>query len=172
MSDLDTRPPEQRVGAPITGGAEQLLITGRRVPLGKTTEVMRVLPDRQVRMIGAWCFLDHYGPEDLGDGPGMRVWAHPHTGLQTVSWLFTGEIDWDLIATHQRDMIQVMLSIQAGRVMPSLLLRKLGTYSRRSWLYRAFRELGRVERTLFLLRVFSSTEVRHTIRAETTKIEA
>jgi redox-sensitive bicupin YhaK (pirin superfamily) len=93
VSDLDTRPREQRVGAPETGGAEQLLITGRGVPLGKTTEVMRVLPDRQVRMIGAWCFLDHYGPEDLGDRPGMQVWAHPHTGLQTVSWLLEGAVE-------------------------------------------------------------------------------
>ena len=93
MSDLDTRPRERQVGAPETGGAEQLLITGRRVPLGKTTEVMRALPDRQVRMIGAWCFLDHYGPEDLGDRPGMQVWAHPHTGLQTVSWLLEGAVE-------------------------------------------------------------------------------
>src|SRR5918998_4521409 len=93
MSDLDTRPREQRVGPPLTGAAEQLLITGRRVPLGKTTEVMRALPDRQVRMIGAWCFLDHYGPEDLGDRLGMQVWAHPHTGLQTVSWLLEGAIE-------------------------------------------------------------------------------
>ena len=82
-----------------------------------------------------------------------------------------GTIDWDLIATHARDMIQVVLSIQAGRVMPSMLLRKLGTYNRRSLLYRAFRELGRVERTLFLLRFISSAEVRRIIRAETTKIE-
>jgi hypothetical protein len=93
VSDLDTRPREQRVGAPRTAGAEQLLITGRRVPLGKTTEVMRALPDRQVRMIGAWCFLDHYGPEDLGDRLGMQVWAHPHTGLQTVSWLLEGAVE-------------------------------------------------------------------------------
>ena len=68
-------------------------------------------------------------------------------------------------------MIQVVLSIQAGRVMPSMLLRKLGTYNRKSLLYRAFRELGRVERTLFLLRFISSAEVRRVIRAETTKIE-
>ena len=68
-------------------------------------------------------------------------------------------------------MIQVVLSIQAGRVMPSMLLRKLSTYNRRSLLYRAFRELGRVERTLFLLRYISNTEVRRVIRAETTKIE-
>jgi len=89
-----------------------------------------------------------------------------------IDALFTGDLDWDLVATHARDMIQVVLSIQAGRVMPSMLLRKLGTHSRRSLLYRAFRELGRIERTLFLLRFFSSTEVRRVIRAETTKIEA
>lgn len=69
-------------------------------------------------------------------------------------------------------MLQVVISIQAGRVMPSMLLRRLGTASRRSRPYRAFRELGRVERTLFLLRYISSAEVRRTIRAETTKIEA
>jgi TnpA family transposase len=46
----------------------------------------------------------------------------------------------------------------------------LGTYSRRNLLYRAFRELGRVERTLLLLRFMSSVEIRRTIRAETTKI--
>ena len=86
--------------------------------------------------------------------------------------LFGDEIDWDLIATHTRDMIQVVLSIQAGRVMPSMLLRKLTAYNRKSLLYRAFRELGRVERTLFLLRFISNTEVRRVIRAETTKIEA
>ena len=109
MSDLDTRPREQRVGAPETGGAEQLLITGRRVPLGKTTEVMRVLPDRQGRMIGAWCFLDHYGPEDLGDGPGMRVWAHPHTGLQTVSWLLEG-------AVEHRDSLGSLALVRPGEL--------------------------------------------------------
>jgi TnpA family transposase len=89
-----------------------------------------------------------------------------------IDALFTGDIDWELIATHARDMIQVVLSIQAGWVMPSMLLRKLGTYNRRNLLYRAFRELGRVERTLFLLRFFSTTETRRVIRAETTKIEA
>ncbi len=44
-------------------------------------------------MIGAWCFLDHYGPEDVSGAAGMQVWAHPHTGLQTVSWLFEGEVE-------------------------------------------------------------------------------
>lgn len=43
-------------------------------------------------MIGAWCFVDHYGPEDIGGKPGMRVPPHPHSGLQTVSWLLEGEV--------------------------------------------------------------------------------
>jgi TnpA family transposase len=89
-----------------------------------------------------------------------------------INALFTGEIDWGLIATHWRDMMQVVLSIQAGGVMPSMLLRKLGTYNQKSRLYRAFRELGRIERTLFLLRYVSNSDIRRGIRAETTKIEA
>ena len=102
------------------------------------------------------------------------VFYRPNKAVRyrNIDALFGDEIDWELIATHARDMIQVALSIQAGRVMPSMLLRKLGSYSRKSLLYRAFRELGRGERTLFLLRYISSTEVRRVIRAETTKIEA
>ncbi len=53
--------------------------------------VRRTLPTRQLRTIGAWCFLDHYGPtEDAGS---MSVAAHPHVGLQTVSWLFSGQLE-------------------------------------------------------------------------------
>jgi redox-sensitive bicupin YhaK (pirin superfamily) len=55
--------------------------------------VRRTLPTRQRSLIGAWCFLDHYGPEEVGVSGGMNVPVHPHTGLQTVSWLFAGEID-------------------------------------------------------------------------------
>ena len=89
-----------------------------------------------------------------------------------IDRLFTQAVDWDLIERHWQDMMQVVLSIQAGKVLPSMLLRKLGTHNRKNNLYRAFRELGRVERTLFLLRYVSEAELRHTIRAETTKIES
>ncbi len=54
--------------------------------------VRRTLPQRTRSLIGAWCFVDHYGPDDM-TGPGMNVPPHPHTGLQTVSWLFAGEIE-------------------------------------------------------------------------------
>lgn len=55
--------------------------------------VRRTLPQRQRSLIGAWCFADHYGPENVQSRPGMDVAPHPHTGLQTVSWLFSGEIE-------------------------------------------------------------------------------
>ena len=60
----------------------------------------RTLPQRERSLIGAWCFLDHYGPDDVADTGGMRVAPHPHTGLQTVSWLFTGEIEHRDSAGH------------------------------------------------------------------------
>lgn len=43
-------------------------------------------------MVGAWCFVDRYGPQDITGQAGMRVPPHPHTGLQTVSWLLAGDI--------------------------------------------------------------------------------
>lgn len=53
-------------------------------------------------MIGAWCFADHYGPHDVRGSAGMDVPPHPHTGLQTVSWLFHGEIEHrDSAGVHQ-----------------------------------------------------------------------
>jgi TnpA family transposase len=76
-------------------------------------------------------------------------------------------VDWDIIERHWHDMIQVVLSIQAGTVLPSMLLQKLGVYSRHSSLYKAFSALGRVERTLFLLDYMSDAAMRQHIRAET-----
>ena len=111
--------------------------------------------------------------------PRMRSWAdvafyRPDNAVryQHIDALFSREIDWALITKHWPDMMQVALSIQAGRVLPSMLLRKLGTYSRKNRLSRAFRELGRVERTLFLLRFISNVDIRQSIHAETTKIES
>ncbi|MGW2279793.1 pirin family protein [Streptomyces sp. NPDC001770] len=68
------------------------LLTPRHVRLGESTEVRRLLPNLGRRMIGAWTFVDHYGPDDIADEPGMQVPPHPHMGLQTVSWLHEGEV--------------------------------------------------------------------------------
>ena len=66
------------------------VIEARKTAIGDGTEVRRLLPQHRVRTIGAWCFLDHYGPDEVGRGPGMQVPPHPHIGLQTVSWLLEG----------------------------------------------------------------------------------
>jgi redox-sensitive bicupin YhaK (pirin superfamily) len=71
------------------------VVTSREVPLGgpRAMSVRRTLPTRSRSLVGAWCFADHYGPDDVTGGGGMDVPPHPHTGLQTVSWLFAGEIE-------------------------------------------------------------------------------
>jgi quercetin 2,3-dioxygenase len=70
------------------------VLEGAPVALGgpRGLEVTRTLPNKHRRMVGAWCFLDAYGPERLDGTPGMRVGPHPHIGLQTVTWLVAGEI--------------------------------------------------------------------------------
>ncbi|MEU5432537.1 pirin family protein [Streptomyces sp. NPDC020719] len=68
------------------------LLSPRTVKLGESTEVRRLLPNLGRRMVGAWAFVDHYGPDDIADEPGMQVPPHPHMGLQTVSWLHEGEV--------------------------------------------------------------------------------
>ncbi|SDB91431.1 hypothetical protein SAMN05216410_0885 [Sanguibacter gelidistatuariae] len=96
MSNLETAPQEEICAAGHAGPRERSLeiLEPRLVPLGgpRAMTVRRTLPQRQRSMVGAWCFLDHYGPDDVSTGPGMHVPPHPHTGLQTVSWLFAGDV--------------------------------------------------------------------------------
>jgi len=90
-----------------------------------------------------------------------------------IDGLFGGEaIDWDLVETHWKDVMRVVASIRAGKVLPSTLLRKLGNYSRKNRLYKAFREIGRAVRTEFLLRFLASQDLRRRITAATNKAES
>jgi redox-sensitive bicupin YhaK (pirin superfamily) len=93
MSNGETQPVETVCVTGEHAGLE--LLDPRNVPLGgpRAMNVRRTLPQRQRSLIGAWCFLDHYGPERVVHNGGMKVPRHPHTGLQTVSWLFTGEVE-------------------------------------------------------------------------------
>lgn len=112
MTNLETAPQEW-LCTDRTGGATASddgvhpvtteVLTPRSVPLGgiRSMTVRRTLPQRARSFIGAWCFLDHYGPDDVAATGGMHVPPHPHTGLQTVSWLFAGEVDHrDSLGTH------------------------------------------------------------------------
>jgi TnpA family transposase len=91
--------------------------------------------------------------------------------FQHIDSLFGDAINWELIQTHLADMLRVALSIKAGKISASTILRRLGTYSRKNKLYFAFRELGRAIRTLFLLKYISDPEVRSVIQAATCKSE-
>ncbi len=81
-------------------------------------------------------------------------------------------IDWQLIETHWRDLMQVALSIREGKLSSVLLLRRLGTNSRKNNIYKAFRELGRAVRTIALLRFISDPQLREQVTAAINKVEA
>ena len=88
--------------APAVADSVEIL-EPRDVPLGgpRAMTVRRTLPQRRRSLIGGWCFIDHYGPDDVAATGGMRVPPHPHTGLQTVSWLFEGEVEHrDSVGSH------------------------------------------------------------------------
>jgi redox-sensitive bicupin YhaK (pirin superfamily) len=105
VSNLDTRP-EEVASAPAAprpaAEAAVEILSPREVPLGgpRALHVRRTLPQRQRSLIGGWCFIDHYGPDPVSRTGGMSVAPHPHTELQTVSWLFTGEIEHRDSAGH------------------------------------------------------------------------
>ncbi len=109
MSNLEEKPPELTCESASSGQVE--IMTPREVPLGglRAMTVRRTLPQRQRSLIGAWCFVDHYGPDPVDDTGGMNVAPHPHTGLQTVSWLFEGEIE-------HRDSAGNHAMVRAGQV--------------------------------------------------------
>ncbi|WP_405477309.1 pirin family protein [Streptomyces sp. NBC_00009] len=105
MSDVERDPAELRCGVSDHGqhASKVDVLSARDVPLGgpRAMAVRRTLPQRARTLIGAWCFVDHYGPDDVTDTGGMDVAPHPHIGLQTVSWLFSGEIEHrDSMGSH------------------------------------------------------------------------
>jgi quercetin 2,3-dioxygenase len=111
VSDLDVRPEITVCGgrSHVTNRPVLEVFAGREVNLGGATMVRRLLPNQGRRLVGAWCFVDHYGPDDIADGPGMTVPPHPHIGLQTVSWLLDGEV-------HHQDSLGSDALIRPGQL--------------------------------------------------------
>lgn len=103
MSNLEKDPAELLWQTQLQPAGAVEILSPRDVPLGgpRAMTVRRVLPQRRRSLIGAWCFVDHYGPDVVAERGGMLVPPHPHTGLQTVSWLFAGEVDHrDSVGSH------------------------------------------------------------------------
>ena len=88
VTEQDTPPegPDPSDAVPVFEVTESHATVVGRAP------VRRALPRRARRTVGAWCFVDHFGPMDTDDdGGGIDIGPHPHIGLQTVTWLLSGE---------------------------------------------------------------------------------
>lgn len=95
---------------PLENGVRAIQrVTSRSAEVGGGIPVSRLLPSQQRRMIGAWCFLDHAGPAVFSSGTGLRVGPHPHTGLQTFTWMIEGEV-------LHRDSLGSVQVIRPGQV--------------------------------------------------------
>lgn len=107
MSNLDLRPDLTVCRTAADDHAVAELFAAREVPLGgvRGMRVDRVLPQRGLPTVGAWCFLDAFGPHDEP----MRVPPHPHIGLQTVTWPLVGEI-------HHRDSVGSDVLVRPGQL--------------------------------------------------------
>jgi redox-sensitive bicupin YhaK (pirin superfamily) len=88
VSAVDADLEVAEVPVPADGGE---VAEAREARVGDLT-VRRMLPQRLRRSVGAWCFVDHYGPMSVDGVAGMQVPPHPHIGLQTVTWLLTGNV--------------------------------------------------------------------------------
>lgn len=108
MTNLEARPPELDERPSVPCGPTVALLEAREVPLGgiRAMTVRRTLPQRARSTVGAWCFLDQFGPESSEP---MRVLPHPHTGLQTVTWPIAGEI-------RHRDSLGSDLLVRPGEL--------------------------------------------------------
>ena len=97
---------DRGVDAPSHGRLDPMepvveITPGRAASVGGAT-VQRALPVRAHRTIGAWCFLDHFGPQTVTPATATMVGPHPHLGLQTVTWLLDGElVHTDSLGTEQ-----------------------------------------------------------------------
>ena len=111
--------------------------------------------------------------------PRMRNWndvtfVRPDntTVYKHIETLFKNVGEFSRIEKHWKDFMQVALSIHAGKVIPSMLLRRLGVQSKKNKLYKAFRALGQIIRTIFLLKYITAPDMRRHIQASTTKVES
>ncbi|UES42126.1 Tn3 family transposase [Roseibium aggregatum] len=88
----------------------------------------------------------------IRDLPSKRLYVfNPAATPKDLRSLVGGKIREDLIVANWPDLFRCAATMAAGKIKPSHLLRKLASYPRQNDLAAALREVGRVERTLFIL---------------------
>ncbi len=92
MSNMSATPELLRCEGSAGAVPAREVYPARSAELGGGLTVRRALPHRARRLVGPWCFLDHFGPARFEQGKPMDVPPHPHIGLQTVTWIIAGEV--------------------------------------------------------------------------------
>ncbi|WP_049279375.1 Tn3 family transposase, partial [Ralstonia solanacearum] len=143
---------------------------------GLSVEADTVHSDTQGQSAAVFAFTHLLGIHLM---PRIRNWqdlrlykADENIQYKHIERLFSDTVDWNLIAFHWQDLMQVALSIQAGTISSPLLLRRFGSESRKNRLYLAAQELGKVVRTVYLLEWIGSREMGQEVTATTNKIES
>jgi hypothetical protein len=106
VGTVDAPPAESRASSVAPACVE---ITPSRMADVGGVPVRRALPRRERRTVGPWCFVDHMGPAPVTETAGLDIGPHPHTGLQTVTWLLSGEV-------LHRDSLGTAQVIRAGQL--------------------------------------------------------
>ncbi len=103
------------VPTPPAAGPVAETTKARQASVGPGGAVRRLLPHPKRRLVGPWCFVDHFGPHPAG-AEDLAVGPHPHIGLQTVTWLISGTIRHrDSLGTNQRITAGQVNWMTAGR---------------------------------------------------------
>jgi TnpA family transposase len=133
--------------------------------------------DTQGQSLPVFAFAYLFGIQLM---PRIRNWKNlnlyrvdKETKYTHIDELFCdAEIDWELLNTHWKDLMQVIISIKRGKISSSFILSKLNSYNNQNRLYKAFQELGKVIRTIFLLEYLCDKNLRQIITDTTNKVES
>jgi TnpA family transposase len=134
-----------------------------------------VCSDTQGQSAVGFAFARMFGIRLL---PRIRNWKNlklyrprANTRYRHLDSLFRETVDWKLLRRHWKDWMQLVLSVQAGRIPASTLIRQLSHRSDVNTLSRFAEQLGNVDRTIFLLEWISNQPMRQEVTAMTNKVE-
>jgi TnpA family transposase len=143
---------------------------------GLSVEADAVYSDTQGQSASVFAFTYLMGIQLM---PRIRNWKDltffrpdRKSRYQNIDQLFGEAIQWDVIEAGHQELMQVVLSIQAGHLASPTLLRKLSYGGTRNHLFAAAHEVGRAVRTIFLLKWISKLQLRQEVTANTNKIES
>jgi hypothetical protein len=115
---------------------------------------------------------DFAGEAEAQDAATLKDYAEGKRVALIACLAAKARIDWSLIETHFKDLMRATVSIREGAISSTLLLKRLRSGSKKNATYTAFREVGRVIRTVQLLRFLSDAPLRGRVTAATNKVEA